>query len=71
MKMNLGKTFLRAVLYSRQNVVRIELIKPKIAIAILAYKLYAENKRVATRIVKLIKLYKEKIIVEYSGDTEK
>ena len=44
-KMKLGMTFLRAVLYSRRKVIGIGLIRPKMAIAIQACKLYIGNLR--------------------------
>jgi len=43
--MQLGTKFNRAILYMRQNAIGIGLIKPLIAVAILAGKLYIGNIR--------------------------
>ena len=64
-KLRLEETFLRYVLYTRQNVVEIGLIKPETAIAMLKVKLYIRNIRSNTRITNLIKVNKEKVIIEY------
>ena len=63
--MRLGVNFLRAVLYSYQNVVGIYLIWPKIAIVILEYKLHAGNRKGNAIIAKLISLMEEAVIIEY------
>ena len=64
-KIRISLTFPRAVLYSKKNVVELGLIKPSIAIVILAYKLYIRNLRANTRIAKIIRIHEEVIIIEY------
>lgn len=53
-KLRLGSTFLRAILYSRQNVMGLGLIKPIIVIVMLASKQFIRNIRLESRLNKLI-----------------
>ena len=64
-KLGLGKNFSWGVLHSRKNAVGIGLIKPKMAINMLACKLHIENKRCNAKIGKLIWLIEEAVMVEY------
>ena len=63
--MELGKKFLRAILCVQQNRLGIGLIKPKTAITILACKLYIGNKRAGSKLVKLFRINKESVAIEY------
>ena len=53
-KMKLRTTFLRAILYIRQNVIGMRLITLKINMVMLVYKLYIGNIRAKSRMNKLI-----------------
>jgi len=65
-KMKLRTTFLRAILYMRQNVIGMRLITLKINIAILICKLYIGNIRAKSRMNKLIQYHEELIMIENS-----
>ena len=64
-KLGLGKKFLRVILYIQQNQLGIWLIKPKTVIAILVCKLCIRNKRVNSKLAKLIRINEELVAVEY------
>ena len=49
-KLGSGKKFSRLILYTRQNAIRIGLIALKMAIAMLATKLYIRNKQANIKI---------------------
>ena len=68
-KMNLGATFLRAMLYFRRNTLGIGLIKQETIIAMLACKLCIRNVRAETRIGRLIKYNEQIKMIEY-GEVE-
>ena len=63
-KLGLGSKFLRELLYVQQDRLRIELIKSKTTVAILAYKLYIRNIRAWSKIAKLIRMNEEAVTVE-------
>ena len=61
----MGKKFPRAILYVQQKKLGIDLIIPRTAVAMLAFKLYIENKRANSKVAKLIGINEESITVEY------
>ena len=64
-KLRLRSTFSRAVLYSRWNVMDLELIKPITVIVMLANKQFIRNIRLELRLNKLIRYNKESVLMEY------
>ena len=63
-KLGLGATFPQLILYIRQNIMGVRLIKLSIAIAMLVSKLYIGNRRDKTRVRKLISIIDEKLTIE-------
>ena len=64
-KLGLEKKFSRAILYVQQNKLGIGLITLKIAVAMLAFKLYIRNKRANSKVAKLIRINEESVGVKY------
>ena len=64
-KLGLGKKFPRAILYVQWKKLGIGLITSKMAVAILAFKLYIGNKRANSKVAKLIGIIEEAVAVEY------
>ena len=63
-KMGLRKKFLRLIICTKQNTVRIGLIVPKLVITILLAKLCIVNKKSNIKIERIIESIDNKIIIE-------
>jgi len=70
-KLNLGKKFLRKLLYTHRTVIRISIIKPKTAIAMATLQLYISYTRIKSNTGGMITALEEIIDVNsgYADET--
>ena len=69
-KLQLTEKFLRRILYTRRDALRLGLIKLKTAINILVTKLYIRYLRASTSILEMIEAINQKVFIKKGLNTE-